>query len=184
MTQIVIPHDPAWAMAYASEASRIARALAPYQIEIHHIGSTAIPDILAKPVIDMLGVVSSIETLDTYSGQLDHLGYEAKGAFGIQGRRFFQKLNPSGVRTHHLHLFEEGTQDVLRHLAFRDFLRHHPDIAADYSALKSALTSNDVATREDYVARKAPYVTLLERRALTWRESLGDTSLSLGPAKE
>ncbi|HZI40874.1 MAG TPA: GrpB family protein [Gemmatimonadaceae bacterium] len=98
---VLAPHNPEWAAAYASEAASIVRALSNLPIELEHIGSTAIPGIVAKPVIDMLGAVPSVEKLDAHSDRLTTLGYEALGEFGIAGRRYFRKNAANGVRTHH-----------------------------------------------------------------------------------
>ena len=106
---------------------------------IHHIGSTAIPGIYAKPVIDMLAVVSDIAAVDSYAAAMEALGYEAMGEFGIPGRRYFRRDDANGVRTHQVHAFASGSRDVERHLAFRDFMRAHPDLAREYGELKRAL---------------------------------------------
>jgi len=83
----VIPHDPAWRMAFADEPARLQRAIDPGLLAVHHIGSTAVPHILAKPIIDMLAVVRSLDAVDLASGELVAIGYEAMGAYGIRGRR-------------------------------------------------------------------------------------------------
>src|SRR3954462_12160699 len=90
--------DEAWAARFANEAVAIAKALSTdLSIDIHHIGSTSIPGIVAKPVIDMLGVVASVEALDAYASRLTSLGYEAQGEYGIPGRRYFRKNAPDGT---------------------------------------------------------------------------------------
>lgn len=126
MNDLIVPHDPAWAMAFAEERNAVEAVLNHVLVAVHHIGSTAIPGILAKPIIDLLCVVTSLEELDRASGRMEGLGYEAMGAFGIDGRRYFRKIDASGTRTHHLHAFEAGSHHIVRHLAFRDYLRSHP----------------------------------------------------------
>ncbi|MEM8785071.1 MAG: GrpB family protein, partial [Pseudomonadota bacterium] len=127
MNDTVVAHDPSWAEAFKAEAKVISSALAGMPIALHHIGSTAIPNILAKPIIDILGVVPQFDALDTRSAAMQGAGYQVMGAYGIDGRRYFRKLNPEGRRTHHLHVFLEGSQHITRHLAFRDFLTHYPE---------------------------------------------------------
>ena len=163
----VVAHDPAWALGYAAEADAITQALPGQLLALHHIGSTAIPDILAKPIIDMLAVVRNLDALDAASPALAELGYQVMGEFGIAGRRYFRKDDPAGCRTHHLHGFADGSPHIRRHLAFRDYLRMHPSIAADYSALKHRLA----ASPDSYVEGKAPFVLETEAAALAWYAS-------------
>ncbi len=160
-------HDPAWADAFRREAARIAQGGAA-SLRLHHIGSTAIPGILAKPIIDMLGVAPSAEAFDAASPALESFGYEAMGAYGIPGRWYYRRSDANGTRTHHLHAFVEGSAGILRHLAFRDYLRSFPDRAAAYSALKADLVAAPGATWESYMDGKDPFVRDTERTALRW----------------
>lgn len=166
MMPLVLPHDPAWEAAARSEACAIQGALGACAITLHHIGSTAVPGILAKPIIDLLGVVASVRTLNTLA--LEGLGYEAMGAYGIKGRRYFRKVNAKGRRTHHLHIFQDGAPPIERHLAFRDYLIAHKDVANAYSALKKRLTQEKSASNDRYMDGKDPFVRATERDALVW----------------
>ena len=93
-------------------------ALRGVVVALHHIGSTSIPGIFAKPIIDILLEVSDLEKLDKQSHALVALGYERLGEFGIVGRRYFRKNSASGIRTHHVHAFQTGNAEIERHLAF------------------------------------------------------------------
>jgi GrpB-like predicted nucleotidyltransferase (UPF0157 family) len=135
-------------------------------IALHHIGSTAIPGILAKPIIDLLGVARSFERLDGATGRIESLGYTAMGAFGIEGRRYFRKDDAEGRRTNHLHVFESGSPHIERHLAFRDYLRRYPVKAGEYSALKAEL----VASGAPYQDGKDAFVKAAEAEAINWRQ--------------
>lgn len=161
-------HDPAWQRAFASEASAIRAALDDLPIRLHHIGSTAIPDILAKPIIDLLGEVADPGQIDARQDALEGLGYEAMGAFGIAGRRYFRKFDAAGRRTHHLHVFAVGSPHIARHLAFRDYLRAHPRIAAAYSDLKSALVAQTDGQAGSYMDGKDPFIQRTEQDAIAW----------------
>src|SRR5262245_2545019 len=86
----LVPHDEAWAREFTREAQRIERALGDVLVDLQHIGSTAIPGIVAKPVIDLLGAVTSVDALDAATSRLEALGYEALGEFGLPGRRYFR----------------------------------------------------------------------------------------------
>lgn len=98
-------------------------------LEIYHIGSTSVAGLKAKPVIDMMPIVSDINEVDKFDDQMQELGYELLGENGIVGRRFFRKCNmSSGKRTHHVHIFDTSSQDEInRHLAFKAYLIAHPE---------------------------------------------------------
>lgn len=98
----VVAHEPAWAAMYEAEAERIVRVAGKAVVRMHHIGSTAIPATRAKPVIDMLLEGVSLAALDEASPRLEALGYEAKGEFGIPGRRYFRLDDAGGTRTHQM----------------------------------------------------------------------------------
>lgn len=168
MQNFVVPHDRAWRSRFESEAAHIAKVFGDNAVAIHHIGSTSIPGILAKPVIDILVEAASLETVDRQTSGMTKLGYEAMGAFGIEGRRFFRKDDANGVRTHHVHVFEAGAANAVRHLAFRDFLRAHPDRAKAYSDLKAELVARPGMTREAYMDGKDPFIEETEAEAVVW----------------
>ncbi|MEL7214659.1 MAG: GrpB family protein [Pseudomonadota bacterium] len=172
MDDLVVPHDPLWKMAFEIEARAIERAFKPNPIQLHHIGSTAIPGILAKPIIDTLGTVDSLRAIDAEAHAFERLGYEVMGAYGIAGRRYFRKRNSVGTRTHHLHVFEDGSHHAERHLAFRDYLIAHPQVAQEYSALKRRLTRDEASTWDAYLDGKDPFVSRIEPEAVKWFRSL------------
>lgn len=167
---LVVPHDPAWASAFATESRRITRALGPNLLDVYHIGSTSVPGVLAKPIIDMLAIVAGLSALDAAAPALAAQGYQVMGEFGITGRRYFRKDDAAGRRTHHLHAYARGSPHIARHLAFRDYLRAHPGKAADYSALKQRLAADP----DLYVEAKAPFVLATEAEALAWYRRQGD----------
>lgn len=114
----VVPPDPAWPDAFRSEARRIRTALDGPVRSIHHIGSTAVPGIHAKPIIDILLEVSDLAALDARTPAMAALGYEALGEFGIPRRRYFRRNSGADVRTHQVHAFPVGDVGIQRHLAF------------------------------------------------------------------
>jgi GrpB-like predicted nucleotidyltransferase (UPF0157 family) len=167
---VFAPHNAAWAAAFESEASAILDALSDLPIELHHIGSTAIPGIVAKPVIDMLGILRAVEALDASAHRLAVLGYEALGEFGIPGRRYFRKDALDGVRTHQLHAFAVGSPEIQRHLDFRHYLRALRADAAAYAALKQSLAERCSSDMKAYSDGKTEFIRAIERRAAAWRE--------------
>lgn len=141
----VVAHDPAWAELFEVEAERIKQALGDNCLEIHHIGSTSIPGLCAKPVIDILPVVMNIQEVDKATKAMESLGYEAKGENGIAFRRYFQK--GKNFRTHNVHVYQKGDPEINRYLKFRDWMISHPSDAQCYGKLKQELAKkfpNDI----------------------------------------
>ena len=166
---VLAPHSAGWATAFEHEASAIVGALSDLSIALHHIGSTAIPGIVAKPVIDMLGIVPAVEALDERAHRLAELGYEALGEYGIPGRRYFRKNAPDGARTHQLHVFSAESPEIQRHLDFRDYLRAFPAEAAAYAALKLGLAERCGSDMRAYSDGKTEFILAVDRRAAAWR---------------
>jgi len=162
---VVVPHNPDWRNEFETEAGRIAAALGDAVAVVHHIGSTAIRGIYAKPVIDILVEVGDIAEVDRRSSVMELLGYEVMGEFGIPGRRYFRKNNQEGIRTHQIHIFETGSEQVRRHLAFRDFMNTHPEEAQKYSELKRKLAAEHPQNIDAYMDGKDGFIKEIDRRA-------------------
>ena len=162
----LVAHDPSWALTAAVESRRWSKILGDALIEVHHIGSTAIPGIMAKPVIDLMPVVRSIDVMEEH--KVRGLGYDWRGEFGIPGRRFCTLDDPvSGRRQFNVHVFAEGSAEVARHLAFRDYWRAHPAEALEYEKVKldaAAQCPEDVLAYNDV---KSPWIKACEQRALS-----------------
>lgn len=165
---VIEPYHPRWPLDFATEAMALRAALGPGRHTLHHIGSTSVPGLHAKPIIDILAEVPSLPDLDLRAPAIATLGYEPMGEFGIPGRRFFRKNNAAGHRTHHLHAFVTGSPDLTRHLSFRDYLRAHPDAAQAYAALKLRLFETTGGNLDAYIQGKDAFVKDLERQALAW----------------
>lgn len=133
----VVPYNHEWPQMFEIEAKLIKNALGDNCIVIHHIGSTAVPGLSAKPIIDILPVVKDILQVDQFNSEMTHLGYDAKGEYGIPFRRYFQK--GSDRRTHNVHVFEKGNPEIDRHLKFRDWMRAHSSDRDAYGVLKVEL---------------------------------------------
>lgn len=165
---VVVPHDAAWASAFLRASREAVPAFGPNLVELHHIGSTSVPGIHAKPIIDMLAEVSDLAAVDRSGARLEALGYVARGEFGIPGRRFFYRDDPAGNRTHHIHAFASGAPGVARHLAFRDFLIAHPQVASAYSDLKRRLAEAHPEGIEAYMDGKDAFIKDVEAKAQAW----------------
>ena len=164
----VLPHDPAWRAQFEAQAVVIQRTLGDALVAVHHIGSTAVAGLAAKPIVDMLLEVTSLTALDACTALLSAQGFEALGEFGIAGRRYFRLHDAQGLRTHHVHAFVANSDHALRHLAFRDYLRAHPQAVAEYGALKLQLAQRHPNEMDAYMDGKDAFVQQLQALALTW----------------
>jgi GrpB-like predicted nucleotidyltransferase (UPF0157 family) len=158
-----------WQTMFEQEVQLLQKLLDKEIIKCEHFGSTAVPGMMAKPVIDMICIVSDIEKIDSYNEQLQHLGYEPAGEWGIAGRRLFRKGGDE--RTHHLHFYQADNPHIDRHLIFRDYLIVHQEEAEKYSNFKKVLAEKYNSTSE-YSAAKKAFVLEMETRALDWYSKL------------
>lgn len=156
----VVAYNPIWPKIFESEAIKIKKALGNNCIDIHHIGSTSIPDLIAKPIIDIMPVVLNIKTVDLDNFNMQQLGYEVLGEYGFILRRFFVKEN-----AFHVHVFEQNNPETERHLKFRDWMRSHPDDRNSYAALKKDLAQKFSNDRTSYCFGKDEFVALIDEKA-------------------
>jgi GrpB-like predicted nucleotidyltransferase (UPF0157 family) len=163
----VVPYRNDWPAQFRAEAQALSAVFGGLLLSVHHFGSTSIPGLSAKPIIDMLIIVSDVQAVDALNDRLRALGYIAVGEYGIPGRRFFYKGSDE-LRSHHLHVYQSGNPHILRHLAFRDYLRAHPLSARAYAQLKERLAQQFPEDMERYIAGKDAFVKEQERRALDW----------------
>ena len=164
---VVTAWSPVWAERFAQEAAAIRRIVGANCAAVHHIGSTAVPGLAAKPIIDIMPVVYRLEAVDALSAGFEALGYEYLGEFGIPGRRYMRRGGDE--RTHQVHVFSVlDTANITRHLAFRDYLRAHPDVCAEYAALKRALAGKYPFDIGAYCDGKEKFVKKHEAAALAW----------------
>lgn len=168
---VLVRYDPAWPSEFALEAARLGESLGDALVELHHIGSTAIPGLDAKPVIDMLAIVRRVELLDARGAAFASLGYEAMGEFGIVGRRYFRKEDSTGRRTHQVDAFSVGSAEIRRHLDFRDYLRAHSAVRDEYAVLKHRLAAECAGDMSCYSDGKTDFIRGVERRAAIWRSA-------------
>jgi len=166
----VVPYDPAWPERFAAERDLLAPVFAPLDPVIHHIGSTAVPGLAAKPIIDVMIEVRAIEEVDGLDPEMRAAGFTPMGEFGIPGRRYFlHGLGPEEERSGQVHVFAAGAEDVNRHLVFRDYLIDHPGEAEAYGRLKTALARRHPDDIQAYMAGKDGFIKERQRRALRWK---------------
>jgi GrpB-like predicted nucleotidyltransferase (UPF0157 family) len=179
----VVQYDSAWDEAFAHEAAALVRVFADALLGIHHIGSTSIPGLAAKPIIDTLVVLRETETIDCFSGAMEGLGYRVRGECldaevpGTPGRFYFSK-DTGGARTHHVHVCAVGHPEITDKLAFRDYLRVHPHRAAEYGALKERLALNHRHDTVGYMRGKDGFIRSMLDEARHWAQSISLTDES------
>ncbi|MFS0674295.1 GrpB family protein [Ornithinibacillus sp. 179-J 7C1 HS] len=154
-----------WLKMYQSEADFLKTIFNDEIIRCEHFGSTSVPGMKAKPVIDMLCIVKDIGKIDLYNSKMSSFGYDVALEWGISGRRLFRKGGEN--RTHHIHFYQYDNPEIERHLILRDYLRSCPDEVEKYSQYKQELASRFEDTRE-YSKAKKQFVTELEQRAVLW----------------
>ncbi|MCC5423939.1 GrpB family protein [Clostridium botulinum] len=153
-------------MEYEKEAEKIYNIMKDEIVQIHHIGSTAIKGIYAKPVIDILVEVENINNVDNYNEEMKSLGYIPKGEYGIKERRFFLK----GLynRTHHLHIFQRGNSEIERHINFRNYMIKHREEAKKYEKLKKELALKFKYDIDSYCIGKDSFIKEIDEKAKLW----------------
>lgn len=157
----VVPYDTEWPHLFLEEAKRIKHALGNNCLEIHHIGSTAVPGLSAKPVIDMLPVVKDILQVNLANTAMKDIGYEAMGEYGMPFRRYFYKK----PRTYHVHIFEKDNPEIERHLKFRDWMLTHDKDRELYGKLKEELALKFPHDRMSYCLGKDAFIADIDTKA-------------------
>lgn len=165
----LVEHSENWSTDFEKEARSIKSILSENLVASYHIGSTAISGLKAKPVIDILLEVRSLSEVDRHNGKLEGFGYEAKGEYGIEGRRFFQK--GESERTHHVHVFETGNPEIERHKLFVEFMNTHPRRVAEYEILKTKLESKYKQEPDKYSEGKSTFIKAIDAEAVKWKNS-------------
>lgn len=152
----VTPYNKQWARMYEEEANKLRLIFGEQLVAIHHIGSTSVPGLEAKPIIDIMPVVNDIKLVDEHNHFMQKIGYEPKG---------------EDNRTHHVHIFQVGSMEIERHLAFRDYLREHPEAVQEYGQLKQQLAGQFPYDIASYINGKNHLVMKIERKAMEWKAS-------------
>ena len=161
----VVQYNPDWVHQFEKEAKELADQIGSILNHVYHIGSTSVPGLMAKPVIDIMLDVSDLAELDKHSFKLANLSYEVLGENGIPGRRYFRKGGDN--RTHQIHAFQSGDPNLIRHLAFRDYLIKNKSVAEAYGALKFAIAERCSGIKQ-YCDEKDAFIKYHEAIAVEW----------------
>ena len=169
----VIDYDPRWIADFQRESVVLAPIFGQRLIDIQHIGSTAVPNLAAKPIIDILIVLDHTDDIDSFNLFMESLGYRVRGECldgiipGTPGRWYFTK-ETNGVRSHHVHICAKGHADILDKLAFRDYLRAHESVALAYADLKRRLAVDHRFDNIGYMRGKDAFVKSVLADAIRW----------------
>ena len=162
----VADYDPAWPLLFADIAERVQAAFEDGPlVRVEHVGSTSVPGLPAKPIVDIDVIIQSRADLPEAITRLATLGYEHQGDGGISGRESF--LSPSETPRHHLYVCAQDSAELRRHLAFRDYLRAHPIEVRRYGEIKRELAACHVSDIDAYVEGKTAFVQTVLVKALS-----------------
>ena len=155
---VVLPYDERWARDFCEIKSEIQEALDQLALAIEHVGSTSVHGLSAKPIIDIDVVIKDYSMLDAVISALERIDYHHEGNLGIAGREAFKYEGKTHFRKHHLYVCSRDSEELKRHIAFREYLRSHPEAVREYSRIKeegAALYPFDI---EKYIEHKSPFV--------------------------
>lgn len=168
---IIVEYDPVWPEEFRELGQRLRRALGRAALRIDHVGSTSVPGLAAKPVLDVQISVGELEPDPPFRVPLEALGFVFHAANADRSKRFFRE--PPGTRRTHVHVRRSGSFDEQLNLLLRDYLRTHDDACREYARKKRELAEQFRNDREGYVRAKEPTVWSLLRRAHDWLEEVG-----------
>ena len=168
---LVVPYDPQWPALFQQLAAPMRRALGDVALRIDHVGSTSVPGLDAKPIIDIQISVAALDPVDAFRLPLERLGYTFRPTNPDLSKRYFRES--PGQRRTHIHVRRLGSWVEQFALLFRDYLRTHPEDAQRYAALKYALAEQYREDREAYTEAKSPFIWEVLRRAGHWSQGVG-----------
>jgi len=152
----VVPYRKDWPEQFETEAAKLKEVLGDNCIVIHHIGSTSVPGLSAKPIIDIIAVVKNICSVDDQFKEMESTDYQVRGEMGIPFRRFFQK--DTDLKTHNIHIYEQGNSEIERHLKFRDWMINNQEDKDAYAELKLGLSKKFSKDRMSYTSGKDSFI--------------------------
>jgi GrpB-like predicted nucleotidyltransferase (UPF0157 family) len=164
---VLASYDPAWPDTAIQLAGGL-DVLGENLVKVEHIGSTSVPGLVAKPIIDLMALVEDLAKLDAQRPLVEALGYEWHGELGIRFRRYCTLTDEAGARRAQLHFFLMNSSHATRHIAFREYLRTHPKIAEAYAEEKRRAGRAHPEDSHAYADEKAAWIEENEERAVNW----------------
>ena len=155
---MVLPYDRAWKTAFEKIKEELDQAIGDLILGIEHVGSTSVEGMSAKPCIDIDVIIQDYSVFDVVVSRLEAIGYLHEGDLGIKDREAFQYSNKPHLQTHHLYVCPQYSEELHRHITFRDFLRSHPEAAKTYSSVKETAAQLFPEDIEQYIAYKSPCI--------------------------
>lgn len=155
---IVTAYDPQWPDCFAAIAAEIRDTLGDLSLAIHHVGSTSVPGLAAKPIIDLDVVIADYSVFPVVVEKLAFIGYLHEGDLGIPCREAFCYEDKAHLSKHHLYVCPADSPELKRHLTFRDYLRSHPEAIAEYSRIKQEAAALHPTDIDGYIRHKSPFI--------------------------
>jgi len=155
---VVLPYDEQWKQDFLKIKAELANALGQLAIGIEHVGSTSVQGLSAKPIIDIDVVIKGYTILEDVISALGEIGYQHEGNLGIVGREAFKYDGKEHLKMHHLYVCPEDSPELRKHIAFRDFLRVHPEAVREYSRIKEEGAKQYPNDIERYIEHKSPFI--------------------------
>ena len=155
---IVLPYDEAWEQNYIEIKDEIQNALGKLSLDIEHVGSTSVRGLSAKPIIDIDIIIRDYSLLNDVVTALSKIGYHHEGNLGIVGREAFKYDGKDHLQKHHIYVCPQDSAELKRHIAFRDYLRSHPEAVCEYSRVKEEGATLYPYDIEKYIEYKSPFI--------------------------
>lgn len=155
---VVEPFDEHWRLDFLKIQNELTDALGQLAIRIEHVGSTSVQGLSAKPIIDIDVVIKDYNALKDTISALEKIGYQYEGDLGIPGREAFRYDGKDHLKKHHLYVCPADSPELKRHIAFRDYLRTHPDAVREYSLIKEEGAKKYPDDIERYIEYKSPFI--------------------------
>ena len=155
---VVLPYDAQWGQDFLKIKDELIDALGQLAVSIEHVGSTSVQGLSAKPIIDVDVVIKDYSVLDSVIISLENIGYRYEGDLGIAGREAFKYDGKEHLRKHHLYVCPQDSAELHRHIAFRDYLRSHPEAAREYGRIKEEGARLYPFDIDGYIEYKSPFI--------------------------
>ena len=161
---VVLPYDRTWKFDFEEIKREIEDAIGDFIIGIEHVGSTSVEGMSAKPIIDIDVIIKDYAAFDAVARRLEAIGYFHAGNLGIKDREAFKYANKPHLRQHHLYVCPQQSEELHRHITFRDFLANNPEAVKKYSAVKEKAAQLFPDDIEKYIEYKSPCIEELYRQ--------------------